>query len=63
MAPKEYLLHCRMDKAKQLLAESSDTVSDIAQHIGYKDPFTFSRMFHNMTGMSPSEYRRTKSES
>lgn len=63
MAPKEYLLHCRMDKAKQLLAESSDTISDIAQYIGYNDPFTFSRMFHNMTGMSPSEYRRRQTES
>lgn len=63
MAPKEYLLHCRMDKAKQLLVESSDTISDIAQYIGYNDPFTFSRMFHNMTGMSPSEYRRRQTES
>ena len=58
MAPKTYLLHYRMDKAKHLLDITSDSIQDIAFNVGYSDPLTFSKMFRNIVGVSPSQYRQ-----
>ncbi|MGG3306798.1 MULTISPECIES: helix-turn-helix domain-containing protein [Paenibacillus] len=54
----DYLTHVRMNHAKRYLAESDDRLRDIAQRVGYKDEFYFSRIFKKKVGMSPSEYAR-----
>lgn len=56
-SPKEYLLHYRMDKAIELLKTTSLPISSISEHVGYENPLTFSKMFKNTVGMSPSLYR------
>ena len=52
-----YLTALRMEKAKVLL-KSGDRiyVKDVAEQVGYKDQFYFSRIFHSYTGVRPSEY-------
>lgn len=57
MSPKEYLIQYRMDKAKNLLATTSETIQVIAKSVGYPDALAFSKMFHGTVGMSPSLYR------
>lgn len=57
-SPKDYLLHYRMEHAKYLLETTDEPIKGIASSVGYNDPLTFSKMFSNLVGVSPSEYRK-----
>jgi len=53
----------RMIRAAQLLAQNNQSITTIADAIGYPDPLYFSRVFHQRVGISPRDYRnqhRTK---
>lgn len=58
MSPSEYLIECRMLKAKEFLLSGDYPVKLVAECVGYSDSLYFSRMFRKYTGMSPSEYRK-----
>src|SRR5436853_7884077 len=45
MTPKEFCIRVRIDRAKQLLRESTMGVEVIARTLGYADVFFFSRQF------------------
>jgi len=47
----------RIEKAKELLSDASNSVRDVCDEIGYGDCAHFSRVFKNTTGMTASEYR------
>ncbi|MFT8840477.1 MAG: AraC family transcriptional regulator [Lacticaseibacillus paracasei] len=47
----------RMNQAKKLLELTMQSISDIANSLGYKNPANFDRHFKAHTGMSPSAYR------
>lgn len=55
--PIDYVIQHRMSRARQLLATSRSTVSDIAESVGYADAHYFSRLFKKHAGCSPSEFR------
>lgn len=57
MRPKEYLDHMKMHRATELLNNNSWNLSDIAEQLGYRDQFHFSRRFKAILGMSPRKYR------
>lgn len=58
MSPVDYLLHLRIERAKELITSQPNFfLKDIASAIGYSDPLYFSKIFKKETGMSPSEYR------
>lgn len=59
-SPQQYILNRKMDKAKYFLSSTAENVKYIALSLGYDDPFVFSRAFKKVTGMSPSEWRRTE---
>ncbi|MGW0232314.1 AraC family transcriptional regulator [Actinopolymorpha singaporensis] len=56
-SPKEYLLRIRLNRAKELLAESDLTVAEIGRLVGHDDPAYFSRLFTRRTGMAPRDFR------
>ncbi|MBT2289381.1 helix-turn-helix transcriptional regulator [Paenibacillus albidus] len=56
--PSGYLKAVRLKKARELLADSPLTLSQIAERCGYENGFYLSRVFSRAMGMSPSEYRR-----
>jgi len=58
---QEYLLATRIARAQQLLRESSLTISQIADVLGYDDVFYFSRQFKQKVGVPPTRYRQTGS--
>jgi two-component system response regulator YesN len=58
---KNYLITVRMDKAKQLLLQSTLAVSEVAFAVGYTDPNYFSEAFRKYEGVSPSEYKALNS--
>lgn len=47
-----------MERAKELLADTSMTNGEIAELLGYKDPLYFSRAFKKYVGKSPNAYRK-----
>lgn len=52
-----YLTMLRMEKAKKILANGEKIyIKEVAEQLGYKDQFYFSRIFSSYTGMCPSEY-------
>ncbi|GGG83271.1 response regulator transcription factor [Paenibacillus radicis (ex Gao et al. 2016)] len=53
-----FLKEHRIRKAKELLLESGLKMFEIAQQVGYPDPKYFSRVFKEMTGLSPAEYQK-----
>lgn len=51
------LTEMRMEKAKHLMKENPKFyIKDIAEMVGYRDQFYFSRVFRSYVGKSPSEY-------
>lgn len=53
----QYLTSVRMERAKQLMEENDKFyIKEIAEMVGYRDQFYFSRIFHSYTGKSPSDY-------
>jgi len=57
-APHQYLLDIRINKAKELLADTRLTVSEIAEQLGFASVYYFSRLFKNRSGMTPTQYRK-----
>ena len=53
----ECLNQVRISHARQMLINSSDPVSVVAEACGYHDPGYFSRIFRKITGLPPQEYR------
>ena len=56
---KDNILRLRMQHAKQLLQDSSLTVTEIAEDLGYYDDNTFRRYFREYCHTSPSEFRKS----
>ena len=56
------LLSIRMEKAKEMLEDIRYKSYDIAYYIGYDNPKNFSRAFKSYYGMTPMEYRKSKTE-
>ncbi len=54
----EVLNGIRMERAKQLLRETSMKNYEIAEKVGFSDPHYFSIAFKKMTGKTPKEYSR-----
>lgn len=56
-SPGQYIQQVRIEKAKHLLKQSSMAVQDIADELGFENSQSFSRLFHQRTGMYPLAYR------
>ncbi|KJD31705.1 hypothetical protein PK35_13190 [Tamlana nanhaiensis] len=58
--PLDYVTHLKIQQASKLLDFSSLRINEIAQQVGYSDPFYFSRIFTKTMGKSPKAYRNSK---
>lgn len=59
--PIEYITELRMRKAKQLLILSANVpLKDIAEQVGYQDPYYFNRRFKQVVGIPPRQYIKTR---
>lgn len=56
----EVLTGIRMQKARELLENTSMKNYEIAEKVGFSDPHYFSAAFKKATGKSPTEYAREK---
>jgi len=57
--PHQYQTNCRIEQAKDLLAECARSVTDIGLTVGFSTSASFATAFRRATGFSPSEYRRS----
>ena len=53
-----FLKHTRIDASCRLLANTENTVSEIAETVGYHDTTFFHSTFREIVGMSPLDYRK-----
>lgn len=56
----EALTRKRMEKAKQLLENTSKRAYEVAGEVGFSDPHYFSVAFKKATGKTPTEYAKEK---
>lgn len=57
-SPQQFLVDLRLSKAAELLASRHFSPSEAAVNCGYKDLFTFSKMFKKKYGIPPGQYAR-----
>ncbi len=57
----EYLSRVRVEKAKNLLLNPHLRISEIAYDVGFQSLTHFNRVFRQVVGQSPSDYRESKS--
>lgn len=60
MSVNDYVNKIRIGRAAHLLTHSAETVGEIADEVGFAYQRYFSTLFKQMTGMTPTEYRRSK---
>ncbi|CAA6679948.1 MULTISPECIES: AraC family transcriptional regulator [unclassified Lentimonas] len=61
-APKQFLLNCKMIEARRYLESSTLRIGEIAEALGYRDIYFFSRQFKQFFGQAPLAYRQSLQE-
>jgi signal transduction histidine kinase/AraC-like DNA-binding protein/DNA-binding LacI/PurR family transcriptional regulator len=62
ISPWDYLARLRVERAKELLLSTGDSVTNIATQVGFNDSAYFSRVFGKLAGMSPKEFRQVRGQ-
>lgn len=57
LTPVDYQIRVRCQHAAHLLETSDFKLADIAEQLGYPDPYCLSKQFKKIFGMAPSRYR------
>ena len=58
LAPRDWFLQARLERAKALLAQSPASISQISLECGFADQSHFTRVFTRSIGTTPSTWRR-----
>ncbi|OME76312.1 AraC family transcriptional regulator [Paenibacillus sp. FSL A5-0031] len=53
----DYVIQVRIDHAKELMKNTSATIQEIAESVGYSDRLYFTRIFKKVAGVSPGRYK------
>jgi two-component system response regulator YesN len=56
----DFIVQLRMERAEELLANTEESVQNIALQVGYANSITFGRVFKRITGVTPGDYRKLK---
>ncbi len=59
LSPRQYQVRARVEAARSLLASSDHPLKRVAEILGYRDEYYFSRQFRSVTGSSPGAWRRS----
>ena len=53
-----WLVHRRVERSKELMATTAESLAEIADGVGFADQATFTRAFRQIVGVSPGRWRR-----
>ena len=53
----KYLIRLRVNRAKELLKDSTLKIYEVAEQVGYQDFRHFVKLFKEQEGMTPAQYR------
>jgi AraC family transcriptional regulator len=59
VTPGQYVLDCRMERARSLLKSSPLTVAEVANRVGFEHASHFTRAFRRSVGVTPSLFRNS----
>lgn len=59
-SPYKFLVRLKMGHAASLLLSPDNLVKNVADDLGYDDPFHFSRTFKSVYGISPEQFKERK---
>ncbi|MCW3792922.1 helix-turn-helix domain-containing protein [Paenibacillus sp. LS1] len=57
LGPMEYVIQLRMENASRMLHHTDASIGEIAEKMGYRDMYYFSRAFKKYYGVPPLRYR------
>ena len=57
ICPRQYITRLKLNKAANLLLTTDLKIKDVATHVGFYDPYHFSKNFKQFQGRSPKQYR------
>ncbi len=57
MAPQQYCMQLKIERAKMLLNDLDKPVKEIAYELSFGHPLNFSKLFKEKVGLSPEQYR------
>jgi len=60
--PAKYITQKKLEKARSILVFSQNSIKEICYDCGFTNPSSFSRMFKNQYGCSPTGFRKNLSE-
>jgi len=55
---EKYIIDCRVEKIKEFLVYTNDTLADISFKLGFSSVAHLSRQFKQQTGMNPSHFKQ-----
>ena len=62
LAPTEYIINLKIERACELLFCTAYSVTDIAAMCGYTDVLYFIRLFKKKTGTTPGKYKESRTK-
>ncbi len=58
--PAQFMTRIKIDRAKEFLLFTEESIFDISQSCGFDDQNYFSRIFKKIVGITPTEFRKNK---
>lgn len=58
IAPQQYFIQLKIEKAKMLLEDPGKSVKEIAYELKFESYFYFSKLFKEKVGLSPDQYKK-----
>ena len=62
MSFRQYVNRLRINESKQVLRSDSNTIEEVSEACGFASVRAFDREFRAQTGMTPSDYKKSKAE-
>ena len=56
IAPHQYVIQARVERAKLLITQSRLPLGEVAQHVGFSDQSHFTRHFKRLVGVTPRAF-------
>lgn len=60
LSAHQYVIQCRIEKAKRLLAKPDLSIIEVSQQVGFQSQSHFINVFRKQIGMTPKTYRKAR---